>query len=286
MTLQYGVVGWPVEHSLSPAMHNAAFAELAIDAEYKLLPIAPEEAIFRMRQLPSQGLSGWNVTVPHKAAAAQCVDDIDPQARMVNSVNTVKVDPKSGRLFGCSTDGYGLEMAAKEHFGFSAPGGRLAFIGGGGAVCAAAVHMALRGAEKIVLLNRTVDKIERIKTIIVGNAPSCRVICLSLKSDAPSIRRTLEDIPLVIQSTSLGLRPDDPLPVSSSLLPEECRVMDMIYGDTPLLKALRKEGCECADGLSMLLHQGARSFTIWTGREAPVETMRSALKKALKDRSG
>ncbi len=286
MPLKYGVVGWPVEHSLSPAMHNAAFAELGLNAEYQLIPIPPADVISRMRKLPHRDFSGWNVTVPHKAAAAQCVDKIDPPAELVNSVNTVTVEPDTGELSGYSTDGYGLEMALKEHFGFSAQGGRLAFIGGGGATCATAVHMALQGADEIVLLNRSIDKIERIVAIIDANAPACRTRCISLKAAPETIRNALKDIPLAVQSTSLGLHADDPLPIPPFLLPPHCRVMDMIYGDTPFLKALRQESRKTADGLSMLLYQGARSFTLWTGREAPVETMRSALKKALKDRSG
>ncbi len=280
MRQKFGVMGWPVEHSLSPPMHRAAFAELGIDAEYELIATPPAEVESAVKRLSRQGFSGWNVTVPHKAAVAGCMDRLDATAASVYSVNTVAVEPGSGELTGHSTDGYGLEMALREKFDFSPPSSRLAFIGGGGATCATAVHLALQGVSEIVLVNRTLEKIERIASIISSVAPDCRVRCLSL-SESDLIQRSLEGIPFLIQATSLGLRPEDPLPLSPGLIPPETAVMDMIYGHTPFLDALRKEGRRTADGLAMLLYQGVRSFTLWTGRDAPVEVMRQALQKAV-----
>jgi len=280
---KFGVMGWPVEHSLSPVMHNAAFDALDIDAGYSLIPARPGEVASVCRRLQSESFSGWNVTVPHKEEASRCMDRLDSAAAAVSSVNTVVVEPEHNRLAGYSTDGYGLQAAVREHFQYVAQGNRLAFIGGGGAVAATAVHMALEGAAEIVLINRTLSKVEKIAASLGKVASGCQVDCLSL-NNLSEIERKLSGIPLLIQATSLGLRNDDPLPLNPEVIPRKTAVMDMIYWDTPFLLALKREGYETADGLSMLLYQAVRSFFLWTGREAPIDVMKEALKRARAER--
>ncbi len=277
---KFGVMGWPVEHSLSPPMQQAAFDACGVEAEYCLLPTRPEQVQTRIRELREQGFAGWNVTVPHKPAVGKCMDRLVAEADLLGSVNTVVVEPDR-TLTGHSTDGYGLEAALRERFAFAPAGGRLAFVGGGGAVAATAVHLARRGVAEIALINRTLARIQLIAALIARVAPDCRVHCLPA-DDRETIAGRLSDLPLLIQATSLGLRPNDPLPLPVETIPRSMAVMDMIYGQTRFLAALRDQGCETADGQAMLLHQGARSFFLWTGIEPPLEIMRQALRDALR----
>ncbi len=272
-------MGWPVKHSLSPPMQEAAFAACGIAAEYRLLPTPAELVKKVVRDLPARGFDGWNVTVPHKNAVGRCMDRLDHEAMPLASVNTVVVE-KDRRLTGYSTDGYGLEMALLEQLGFAPAGQRMAFVGGGGAVAATAVHMARKGVAELVMINRTLAKIEKIANLIANIAPQCRVHCLSL-DQTDRIGECLSQMPLLVQGTSLGLGADDPMPLNPDMIAPDTAVMDMIYGPTPFLQALRKRGLRTADGQAMLLHQGARSFFLWTGLDPPLEVMREALSLAL-----
>ena len=274
---RYGVMGWPVAHSKSPVMHKAAFAATGIDADYDLIPCPPEAFDARIPQLVSEGYRGWNCTVPHKNAILKHLDEIDPEARLAGSVNTVKVLP-DGRLSGFSTDGYGLRMALQEELGFSCDGASILFVGAGGAASAVALHFALAGAARISIANRSLDKAEAICAAIVASGANCRSQALSPHS---LTRDLVGEHDLVIQCTSLGLKPDDPMPMDPGLLAPYQLVCDMIYGLTPFRRAATALGCATCDGRGMLLHQGARAWEIWTGQPAPLEVMREALKKAL-----
>ncbi|MGI6355136.1 MAG: shikimate dehydrogenase [Lentisphaerae bacterium] len=279
---RYGIIGWPVAHSVSPAMQEAGFRALGRDAVYELYETAPDALADRFQQLRAAGLRGWNVTVPHKEAAVHLVDEIDPAAAKAGSVNTVVV--RNGRLSGYSTDGYGLATALTEAFALPLVGSRQLYLGTGGAARAAAVYAALNGAVAIVLVNRTLARAEALAATILAAMPGFPVRCLPL-ADTASVAAALRQCDVLIQCTSLGLRPDDGLPLSASLLPRELAVYDMIYGRTPFLQAASEHGCRIADGRGMLLHQGCRSFELWSGQPAPVAAMREALNKALRQRN-
>ena len=282
MPRRFAVLGWPVAHSLSPPMQNAAFAALGMTAGYECIAVPPAALGRVLAELRDAGYEGWNVTVPHKAAVLAHLDEVDPAAAAAGSVNTVC--NRGGVLHGTSTDGYGLAAAVQEQFEFGIGGRRVAFVGAGGAARAAAVHIAGAGVSELLLLNRTLSKAEQIAVAIRAVAPACQVRCAPLAA-AGELAGFLAAADLVVQATSLGLHPGDPLPLNPDLLAPDTCVLDMIYQPTPFLRRARRRRCRTADGRGMLLHQGARSFTLWTGRPAPVEVMRQALEEALARRA-
>lgn len=275
MMIKFAVIGDPVAHSLSPAMQNAALKNLNLDAEYIAVHVKAEN-LKEFTECARRELAGFNITVPHKGAVLPFLDGISREARVAGSVNTVTVE--SGRLYGDTTDGYGLEQALAEAFRFRVPNGKIAFIGCGGAAHAAAVWFASRGAAELFLMNRTVTTAESLaEKIRMEYGTAVRTCGLT---DAPEIKSFLKSADVAIQCTSLGLKPEDPAPFDLSLLPGSLRVYDTIYKKTPIVRECSRRGIPCANGLAMLLHQGARSLEIWTRRKAPVEIMRSALENA------
>ncbi len=264
-------------------MQEAGFRAAGIAATYERVETPPEQLGQTVRRLRDAGFAGWNVTVPHKERIGAFLDATDPAAAPLGSLNTVRND--GGRLTGYSTDGYGLATAIREAFAIEVPGRAFAFLGCGGAARATALHFALGGARELLLINRTRDKAEALTRQIAESAKGCRTHVLS-PGDLPAIRAALAGCDVLVQATSLGLRAGDPLPLPAGGLPAGLRVMDMICRHTPFLEAAGAAGCVTADGRAMLLHQGARSFSIWTGREAPLAAMRAALDAALAASSG
>ncbi len=279
---KFAVIGWPVRHSVSPAMQQAAFHALGIPAEYGRVPCRPEELEECMHRLTETGFAGWNITVPHKEPACAFMDELSETAREAGSVNTVV--NHDGHLTGHSTDGYGLLRALQENFGFSVHGSHVAFLGCGGAARAAASYLVRLGIDHLTLINRTVFKAQNLAQYLAETGTNCKMDVIA-PTDTGAVQAALADRPLIIQATSLGLKKQDPLPLTPQLVPAGAAVFDMIYGDTPFLAAMRERDCHVADGRGMLLHQGARSFTLWTGREAPVEAMRKALDNAIAARN-
>lgn len=277
----YAVIGDPIAHSLSPAMQGAGLRELGVDAEYVAVHVRPEELADFAREARAR-YKGFNITVPHKGAIIPHLDGISEQARLAGSVNTVSVS--EGRLFGESTDGYGLETALDEAFGVKAAGSSFCFIGCGGAVQAVAFHFASKGAARLCFLNRTLSTAEGISAKVKEAFPSVETDFASI-TDIDAARGFLGRSQVAVQGTSIGLRPDDPAPIPPEILPDSICLYETIYKRTALLEAARAKGLKCANGLSMLLHQGARSLSIWTGLPAPVEAMRKALYDAFASRS-
>jgi shikimate dehydrogenase len=278
---KYAIIGWPVSHSLSPAMQEAGFRALGRNARYELCETSPAELPQRMEQLRRDGYRGWNVTVPHKEQVFAMLEDCDEDASCAGSVNTIV--NRDGRLYGYSTDGYGLAAAVQESFGIASAGSRQLFLGTGGAARAAAVYAAVHGAAEIILVNRTLSRAESLAEDIRKVAARCPLRCLAL-ADSCAIAEALRSCDLLIQCTSLGLHAEDPLPFAPPLVPARVAVMDMIYGFTPFREQCAAKGCPTADGSGMLLHQGCRSLQLWTGQDAPVDAMRQALSQALATR--
>jgi shikimate dehydrogenase len=273
---RYAVIGDPVGHSLSPAMHNAALAALGLDARYEAVHVRPEELgefVARARR----DLAGFNATVPHKEALIPLLDEVASAAMAAGSVNTVSC--RNGRLMGDSTDGYGLEVAIREAFGIDLSGRRFVFLGAGGTARAAVPHFLRQGAAGVAVVNRTVAKAAALLTKFATDFPGAELRAIA-PSDHDAVREAVSAAAVVVQATSLGLKDDDPCPLAAELFLPGVGYFDTIYRDTAFLAAAQARGCRCADGLGMLLHQGAASFRIWTGCEAPVEVMRQALAAA------
>ena len=272
----YAVIGDPIAHSLSPVMHNAAFQALGMDAEYIAVHVKADE-LGDFAEDARKNLAGFNITVPHKKGIIPFLDEVDPVALMAGSVNTVTI--RDGRLIGCSTDGYGLETALREAFGFELAGGRAVFIGCGGAAHAVAFHFAGQGLQQLFLLNRTLSTAEQLAGELRQHFPGFQVETAPL-ADKERAGDFLNRAQAAVQCTSLGLKESDPPPIRPELLPSGILFFDTIYRRTPLLQYAEEHGIRCANGLGMLLHQGAKSFSLWTGKEAPVEAMRRALYEA------
>ena len=279
--IKYVVIGDPVAHSLSPEMQNAGFEALGLGKCYGKLHVSAE-TFSEFVDFARKNLNGFNITVPHKQKIIPYLDSISHEADLTGSVNTVTI--KSGRLHGDSTDGCGLENALREAFDFDLYGGKILFIGCGGAVQATAFHCAAQGAKALYFANRTVAKAEALSLKINKNYPDCECSCCALNDDE-SLKQFIKQASVVVQGSSLGLKDSDPMPINPELLQDIC-FYDTIYKQTSLLRAAGKAGLRTADGRTMLLHQGARSLELWTGQKAPVEKMRQALYEAIKQRKG
>ena len=271
---KYGLIGWPVSHSLSPPMQNAGFKAAGINAEYSLVEVSPDrmnEVIPKMKR----EFSGWNCTVPHKQHIIEFLDNIDETAKVLGSVNTVV--NKNGHLTGYSTDGYGMEKSIQESFGQKINGNSFLFIGSGGAARAVALYFSIIGAAKIAILNRTVSKAEALAEEIKELDKGVSIVCDNM--DAEKI--DVGNYNVIIQCTSLGLHEGDPSPFNIDKINKDQFVVDMIYKKTEFLKKAEEKGCTVTDGRGMLLYQGVKAWEIWTGQKAPVEAMRSALENAM-----
>jgi shikimate dehydrogenase len=269
--LKYAVIGHPVGHSRSPGMQNAAFAGCGIDAEYLKHEVAPEEFPEYVRYAKKH-LAGFNLTVPHKQMILPYLDETDPEAARIGSVNTVKILP-DGRLAGCSTDGVGFAEAVRYRLGMELTGKSCLLLGCGGAARAVAFRIVGSGAKGLTIANRSVDRAEALVAELGHGAKYCSI------SDREALASALRDADLLIQATSLGLHADDPAPVDLALLKEarDLAVIDLVYLPTPLLEKARQLHFNCCDGKEMLLRQGAASFRFWTGAEPDIEAMRRGM---------
>jgi len=275
----FGVIGWPVRHSLSPAMHNAAFRHLGLDCCYLPFAVSPEHLSRAIEAVLPLGFGGINVTVPHKESVIPFLHEITPDASLIGAVNTVEV--VGDRLVGHNTDGDGFLRALEEE-GISVVGRNILVLGAGGSARSVAVRMAASGVSTLVLANRTEERALMLRDLLCARFPSVRIRVCGLEPD--SLRKELEETDMVVNTTSVGLKPEDPILIPPEVLRPSMVVYDLIYNppETPLLKAARAAGAKAVHGLGMLLHQGALAFEIWTGKKAPVEVMRQALTQELK----
>jgi shikimate dehydrogenase len=280
-----GVFGWPVTHTASPAMHNAAFEALRMNWAYLAFPVHPQSLRSALHGARDLGLAGINLTVPHKILGLDIVDEVDSQARRLGAVNTICIE--NNQMRGFNTDGYGFAKAIKEEFNLSLRGKRVLVLGAGGAGRAIAIQCALDGAAKVFVANRTPSKIEPIARDVSATKTSFQA--LELKS--AEVARNIGDVDLLVNATTVGLAPKteaapaeaESLGLDSSLFSSRLFVYDAIYqpAETALLRVAAEAGAKVANGLGMLLHQGARSFELWTKRKAPVAVMRRALHAAV-----
>ena len=274
--LQPGLVallGYPVEHSLSPAMHNAAFAHYGLDLRYVLLPVPPERFDEQVRLCVAEGYAGWNVTVPHKERMVAYLNEAAAEVTATGACNTVRVE--DGRLSGFNTDVVGF-MAGLDEAGGIEPGSRAVLLGAGGAARAVAVALARAGHDVAVLARRPeqAESLARALRTSSGKAPAHGGLARA------SLARALDGAALLVNCTPTGTWPHEqetPLP-EGVLLPERLLVYDLVYRPRPtrLLRDAAGTGCRTQDGLAMLVNQGAAAFELWTGKTAPLSLMREA----------
>ncbi len=267
------VIGHPIAHSASPGMHQAALDARSIAARYVRIDIEPghvAEALSKMRDL---GFIGCNVTVPHKIEAMGACDEIDPAARQIGAVNTLRFGAHG--VQGFNTDGPGFERAVEEVFDCRLRDLRVMVVGaGGGAGQAIATQCALTGVPRLVLANRTLAKVDELAARL---GPLLPVLAMAL--DDPNLGLQCADCDLIVNTSSLGLQPGDPSILPAAYLNKRHLVYDTIYKPplTPLLQAASQSGARIANGLSMLIHQGALAFSLWFPGEDPLPEMRAAM---------
>jgi shikimate dehydrogenase len=270
-----GIIGSPVRHSLSPVMHNAAFAALGLDWVYVPFPVAPERLAQGIAGLAALGVAGFNVTIPHKVAVMELLDRISPEAKLIGAVNVVAL--QDGVLAGYNTDGLGLLAALRREFGFTPLGRSALVLGAGGAARAATAALGSAGAARVCVANRT---LESARALVAGLAPLLPGSALeSAPLERLSERSFLAEFDLIVNTTSVGMSGDCFPGLTLAGLKPGLVVYDMVYAppQTPLLLQARECGVPAANGIGMLVAQGEAAFAIWTGRDAPEGCMAAAL---------
>jgi shikimate dehydrogenase len=285
-----GIIGWPVGHSLSPRMHNAAFEALGLNYAYLPLPVAPAQVEPAIKGLAALGFAGANVTVPHKSAVLRWVDEVSPVAKAIGAANTLIVRP-DGTILGDNTDAYGFmtDLMEQEWPGSPSRLRRALVIGAGGAARAVSYGL-LHGGAEVAVANRSFERAVDL----------CRAIGGALEAADPpapgrigahrfpdDLARLAQGADLIVNATTLGLHgSDDPLPWDPDVpfhagqLVYDLAPLSARRGHTPFLALAAAGGARVVGGLGMLVHQGARAFELWTGVKAPLEVMREALESA------
>ena len=261
--LKAGVIGWPINHSLSPCLHKFWIKECSIPGEYVPLAVSPKNLKFFLESLADNGFCGINVTLPHKQTAMEIMDHLDPNAMRVGAINTVIVK-KDGSLQGINTDGYGfLKNVQNYQPNWSAKTGPIAVLGAGGAARAVLATLVESGAIEIRLANRNNVRAEKLADDFNG---PIKVHKWSERSDM------LSDAQMLVNTTSLGMVGQAPLKISLKKLPVNAVVNDIVYTpiNTELLQSARQRGNTIVDGLGMLLHQAQFGFSAWFGVEPQV----------------
>ncbi len=275
-----GVAGWPVHHSLSPRMQNAALCAAGLDYVYLAFPIPPESFGKAARGLADAGMVGLNCTVPHKHAALELCDETSEEARLVGAVNTLSFR-EDGSIYGTNTDVEGYVETLRRDGEFEFYGKKVVQLGAGGAGRGMALGAVRSGARELVLVNRTREKAEALAADLRQLFPEARIQTLAQDAESgDALRGHLESADLVTNATSLGLRETDPMPCDPEYLREGMMVFDAAYTaqrSTAWLRQAAERGCKTLDGLGMLVRQGAASFRLWTGVEPDLQVMFAAL---------
>jgi shikimate dehydrogenase len=278
--LKFGLIGYPVSHSMSPAIFKAAFAAAGISGSYDLYSVPPEDLGREVEKLVKDGVRGFNVTVPHKTAVIPMMADMDESARVTGAVNAVLAGSEG--LAGYNTDmgGFGDSF---DYLGVPDVSGETVLVlGAGGAARAVVASLVQQDVSRIVIANRF---FEETMDLLTALAPSIKGVDIeAVAPDDQDLERLCAGAVLCVQATSLGLKPDDPLPLAADRLPGGCFVYDLVYGreETAFVKSALGHGHRAADGREMLLRQAARNYSIWLGADPPLEAMRAGMEEAMK----
>jgi shikimate dehydrogenase len=275
-----GVIGSPVRHSLSPLLHNTAFETLGLDWVYVALEVAPGSAAEALSAMRTLGIDGFSVTMPHKEAVAEACDELTADAGALRAVNCVV--NSDGRLIGHNTDGDGFTDALDAELGLDPAGLRCVVLGAGGAARSIGLALARRGAAQVAIINRTAARAEEAVALF----PEVGVVVAPGEAAA-----FISDCDLIVNATSIGMGSSaetagaGDIPFDTALITADHTVVDIVYRPlvTPLLAAAQARGARTANGVSMLTHQAAIAFTLWTGVAAPISAMTAAVSSMLVD---
>ena len=281
-----GVFGHPVEHSRSPAMHNAAFAALQLPYIYVPFPVRPEAIGTAIRSLPALGIVGVNLTIPHKESVLPYLDEITQEAQDVGAVNTVHC--KEGRLLGDNTDGHGFYEPLRQ-MGVEVAGKRVVVLGAGGAARSVVFRLAREGAH-ITLTNRTLDRAARLAQDVANASLEAPPITIVASDNLLGLTHALLEAELLVQTTRIGMVPEtEELPaVPLEAFHPSLLVYDLVYNpvETRLLREARLRNCRTLTGVKMLVFQGAAAFQRWTGLWPPTDIMEKAVLEGLETKKG
>ncbi|MCC7451436.1 MAG: shikimate dehydrogenase [Anaerolineae bacterium] len=275
-----GIIGWPVAHSLSPAMHNAAFAYAGFNWRYVPLPVRPEHLREAIKGMAALGFRGVNVTVPHKVDIIPLLDSVTDAVRVVGAVNTIRVDRNTGKLEGLNTDmtGFLADLAANNiHVSKDT---RVIILGAGGAARAVASGVVRSGAQ-VTLVNRTFSTAQTAAMFIQSSWSATNITAVPLDKLAEAAR----DAALIVNTTSAGMWPDvesTPWPEGVPF-PKTATLYDTVYRPlkTRLMRDAEKAGLRVVGGIGMLVYQGAAAYEVWTGKQAPIDVMKMICQQAL-----
>ena len=277
-TKLFGLIGLDVTHSASPAMHNAAFQALGINAQYHLLPVEEDALPESFRNFMRAEFSGFNVTYPYKQAviASNLLDTLNEAAQRIGAVNTMCV--KDGAVHGYNTDGIGFVRAFEEQFG-AIDKKKIVLVGCGGAGSAVAIQACMSGVSSLVIADIDADRIDVLKEKILRVNPDCELVTCLVSDDV--FPEAVQAAQVLIDATPIGMNDDDPQSPLAACIEARHIVCDLVYHPplTPLLKTAKKKKAKVMNGFGMLLFQGVEAFEIWTGKTAPVDVMRKALDK-------
>ncbi len=268
------LLGNPLGHSISPPMHNRVFEKLALDYCYIPVQVTGENLKTVFAGLTRMNVAGLNVTIPHKIAIIDCLDELDPLAQTIGAVNTICI--KDGRTKGYNTDGEGFISSLQAEGNISAGNKRIFLIGSGGAARAIAMTLAFHGAAKIFISNRTLAKAEALAKEINEKIRHCAT---AIDMQSTLQMESIRTCDILVNSTSLGMHPqEDRLPINEKFLHKHLVVADIVYNPrtTRLLAMAAVKGCKIVHGLGMLIYQGGAAFKLWTGIDPLIPEMTEA----------
>ncbi len=280
--MSLGIIGFPIGHSISPVFQQAALDHHGIDATYQAWEVAPQDLPVFLDELRSETVLGINVTMPHKEAVMVHLDRVDKWAKLAGAVNTIH--NSGGELVGYNTDGLGFLRALREAGEFDPKGCRTLLLGAGGSAKAVTLALAGAGVSFLTIANRTLDRAERLADLARAQGLQCEAIPIDPAVDV--LRAACKEADLIVNCTTLGMfhgPGEGCTPLNKELIPAKSFVYDLVYNppETPLLREAIQAGASRLGGLHMLVYQGAASFKIWTGKDAPVDKMLCAAKNAL-----
>lgn len=275
-TTPYAVLGHPIGHSLSPVMHNASLEALGLDAIYLAFDVAPELLMETLPAMHNMGFGGVNLTVPLKEIAFNGIKHLDDSAKTLGAVNTIEF-MKDGTLKGHNTDGTGFLLAIKNDLDCSLNDLSVFVLGGGGAGRAIALTCAMNGCRKVVVADVNLERTTKLISEIQSSFPT--VDTCSVNSD--SIKTAAQNADLIIQATPIGMHPDDKPLLHADSFHSDQMLFDLVYmyPETEIMKQAAIAGARTANGLGMLMYQGAHAFEIWTGQKADTKSMTAALER-------
>lgn len=273
-----GLFGYPVKHTLSPPMHNAAYQAMGLNLVYLAFEVEPERLEAAIKGALALHWRGFNLTIPFKEKILPYLQEISPEARAIGAVNTVKI--QGNRLKGYNTDGWGFFHSLKEK-GVEVSGKKIVILGAGGGARAISLELAQRGVAQMVVANRTLSRARELVKDVALQVKDCSLKAIPLEE--PTLSNYIREADILLNATSVGLHPEDSLLINSDALSPSLLVCDLIYSppETRLLRIAREKGCRTLNGQGMLVYQGAQAIKIWTGKDPPLDLMHQALEEEI-----